>query len=1556
MNKGYSWILLLLVFYADLDAQTWEDRAPVPGVTVQTSAGSFFAGPHPAGAAAVAKDASGIERIYIIGGFGAFILNRPSPIIAYNPQSDIWQTNLPELPLNRYHLAAATVRSMPLTDPKELIYVTGGRKDGSDINVVARVDQYDPVNQKWSQKSDMPAPRMRHGMTHGGNGKLYVFGGSVGSQAVSQYRDTVFEYTPLSDTWTTKAPMPVPLNVVSATTGCDSLIFIVSSGNKRVDAYDWKNDQWNNAMTIPDLPFQVSKPAITTGSNGRLYVMGLSGGPAALEYDPVSGTWTSLPGYSPRDDAVAATVGNWVFALGGGEKLDFEAAIEANQCYGPLVCGCEFDAEAYTVSGSETWTPWSNPFVGTIAMGSVKIRGELRIPSGSTLTVETLAIEFSEEGRVIVEPGGKLILDRGKLTSLVECGNMWGGVSVLGDRNAPQDPSIQGFLQLKNNALIENADEAITLAGEVNGGIDFSSIGGIVRARDSIFRNNGRVAQFLSYGSSGNINSISSFERCIFETTRPLNDPTKTSYYFVTMWDIDGVEFVDNIFRNTAQIGSTPARGGGIKAADAIFDVGPDNRFEGLDKGIELHRAQALSSGTNRIEDNTFFGCQTGIEIVGDGDGYEILNNHFSQSFAPPPALDYVEGIDSDKRTAGILLEGAKRFNVVSNVVEEHTYGIWIYNSSQAGDWGSNVFDNQLQSCIRGLETRDLNENLLVKCNTFRNGKGWTVSHWFNDGTMMDQGSCGNLTAPAGNIFWEPPQSEDITSSGNTFGYTHHEDVCIPGFPCPVPPNTLMEPLTNTGVVKTLCNGLFPDAGACDVIITNDPSRLRRPVVELIRAENWEEARRTLDELDEEESVSYYTVLIDVLSNGRNLFQLNSEEKTVLRTVASSTTDVGFNAKGLLGFFYDESFPLPQITREELEAALDTLGIEPIQVHWRDLEYVPIRGARLQVSEELLRVELSVDRDAGMAVELEGAQSYQLHLRPVEFSLADAAMTITGLGWDGEARRQLGQVSMGKRSDEIAIYADYSPLGSGRVRVEVWSDGQQMGGIETFTDGVMGTVGEAAVLAGWEMHVDESVEQVLNWEGEVAFTTLSGEVLEGDQIRLRAVGPVQNVTGLAQAGMTATGFAELLVVEGRKVETRELGVIQGTLECPAELRTGSIVEMLLRMDLSEVETALGGYEATANWDPSLLRYIGIEGGEFGNLQVGEAQLDSGRVQFNSFDATGETEVAELARLRFEVVGEVGALGILQVAFTEVVSTAGASFRDLGTLVEMDPCRFRVVSVGLGDVDGNGRLTVRDALIVATVVADPEIALPEGANLALGDVDGNGRLTIRDALMIATFAVDPDNANLPEGIGAKVVPLALSDLEEGERVKLVLRPATDTRAWEAVLRWNADELGLVGLSREPAGVHRASGELILADVNTSGLEPVEVELAARQAVSLAQLERRLEAYTGDFGAGLVELEVERVPRTFRLYANRPNPFNPETSIRYALPQAEQVELRIYNLQGQLVRTLVSARQAVGVHEVRWNGRDEQGRMVSSGVYLYRLEAGNFEQTRRMLLLK
>ena len=102
---------------------------------------------------------------------------------------------------------------------------------------------------------------------------------------------------------------------------------------------------------------------------------------------------------------------------------------------------------------------------------------------------------------------------------------------------------------------------------------------------------------------------------------------------------------------------------------------------------------------------------------------------------------------------------------------------------------------------------------------------------------------------------------------------------------------------------------------------------------------------------------------------------------------------------------------------------------------------------------------------------------------------------------------------------------------------------------------------------------------------------------------------------------------------------------------------------------------------------------------------------------------------------------------------------------------------------------------------------------------------------------------------------------------------------------------------------------------------------------------------------------VSLMLQTLPAAFSLADNFPNPFNPATTIQYALPTAADVELTVYNVVGQVVRTLVAEHQRAGRYVVEWDATDDSGHSVSSGMYLYRLQAGGeFIKVKKMLLIK
>jgi hypothetical protein len=144
----------------------------------------------------------------------------------------------------------------------------------------------------------------------------------------------------------------------------------------------------------------------------------------------------------------------------------------------------------------------------------------------------------------------------------------------------------------------------------------------------------------------------------------------------------------------------------------------------------------------------------------------------------------------------------------------------------------------------------------------------------------------------------------------------------------------------------------------------------------------------------------------------------------------------------------------------------------------------------------------------------------------------------------------------------------------------------------------------------------------------------------------------------------------------------------------------------------------------------------------------------------------------------------------------------------------------------------------------------------------------------------------------------------------------------------------------------------------------GVDKITIE-----SITLENPDHALTAYWNDFSSGRPEVQSvshelkidvdvtgQVTPKTFALFQNSPNPFNPTTRISYDLPKAGNVNVAVFNVLGQRVTDLVDSYQEAGSYEVVWNGKDDAGRSVASGVYFYRIESSDFADTKKMLLLK
>jgi hypothetical protein len=187
------------------------------------------------------------------------------------------------------------------------------------------------------------------------------------------------------------------------------------------------------------------------------------------------------------------------------------------------------------------------------------------------------------------------------------------------------------------------------------------------------------------------------------------------------------------------------------------------------------------------------------------------------------------------------------------------------------------------------------------------------------------------------------------------------------------------------------------------------------------------------------------------------------------------------------------------------------------------------------------------------------------------------------------------------------------------------------------------------------------------------------------------------------------------------------------------------------------------------------------------------------------------------------------------------------------------------------------------------------------------------------------------------------------------------------SWEDSYRLDVLEFNSVtpftGRLTEPRllSANRMKDGLVLSDGGGTGimtLSPGETLELAFDASSLPPTSSKMERSYIFVATGKYETpgETPALPTAFALDANSPNPFNPSTVIRYSLPIASRVEIRVFDVRGALVRTLVSAFQPAGLKSVTWNGRADNGSQVASGVYFCKMTSTGFEATRKMILVR
>ena len=332
------------------------------------------------------------------------------------------------------------------------------------------------------------------------------------------------------------------------------------------------------------------------------------------------------------------------------------------------------------------------------------------------------------------------------------------------------------------------------------------------------------------------------------------------------------------------------------------------------------------------------------------------------------------------------------------------------------------------------------------------------------------------------------------------------------------------------------------------------------------------------------------------------------------------------------------------------------------------------------------------------------------------------------------------------------------------------------------------------------------------------------------------------------------------------------------------------------LDISaETVFDLAGWQFDIVFDPAALEAIDVSEGDYLKTNSGTTFFQSGSID----NVAGKITGLSAARLSTQGVSGTGVL--LQVTFK---AKSGGETR-----LALQKFEF---GAGTGE----------------SIPAGPhEIRIVVEERLATGDVNRDGRVSILDLILVA------------QQLGKRVSAGSAVDVN-GDGVVSILDLIRVAQ----------------GIAGSPAAPVALNPDLIGA-VGTESVDAAMIEAWIAQA--------RLEDDNSPaFKQGIENLEhllASLIPKETALLHNYPNPFNPETWIPYQLAQSAEVTLTIYDMNGRLVRHLAMGHQAAGMYRSRsraayWDGRNQLGEPVASGLYFYTLTAGDFTATRRMLILK
>ena len=293
---------------------------------------------------------------------------------------------------------------------------------------------------------------------------------------------------------------------------------------------------------------------------------------------------------------------------------------------------------------------------------------------------------------------------------------------------------------------------------------------------------------------------------------------------------------------------------------------------------------------------------------------------------------------------------------------------------------------------------------------------------------------------------------------------------------------------------------------------------------------------------------------------------------------------------------------------------------------------------------------------------------------------------------------------------------------------------------------------------------------------------------------------------------------------------------------------------------------------------------------------------------------------------------------------------------------------------LGDIDGDKEVTSGDAILALRYAAGLEDPTEERKIAA--DVDRDGSLTAGDAILILRYAAGlMDSFSKPVVTPVSPVVVAVDEIfiptHDGVRHLTLTFQSPIAMSGGDLSLWCdiplAGTVSLEGLSYKGQSVINTDtqGHIRVSFVDLDGPDPnralrlnVQLEEVGEDRVASITLQGKLYDRQGQLRGEILTTRTiqSQLPAAYMLHQNYPNPINPSTTIRYALPEEGRVSVSIFNVFGQQVRSLVDDWQQAGTYAIHWDGKDGTGREVGSGIYLCRMESGAFTRVNKMVLLK